>query len=57
MGMREVTSTPPILRGYNTASDGVGKTVKAVYYKVSCANFLRTDGTGATGVMVVYETV
>lgn len=32
------------------------RTIKAQYQKTSLANFVRQDGLGATGVMVIYET-
>lgn len=51
---------PPILsesRGLNTSSDTLCRTLKAVYYKVSLANFIhKQDGFGATGAMAIYET-
>lgn len=32
---------------------GVSRTVKATYYKVSLANFLHTDSRGAGGVLMI----
>ena len=47
--------TPPV-RGCNTELDGTCRTIKAVVYKVSCANFIHTNDWGATGAMLIYET-
>lgn len=44
------------LKGVNPEKDGTSRTLKAVTYKVSVANFLYTNDWGATGAMVVYET-
>ena len=38
------------------SQDGLCRTLKAVAYKVSVANFLYTNDWGATGAMVIYET-
>ena len=35
---------------------GVARTLTARYFKNSVANFLRHDGMGNTGVLVIYET-
>lgn len=35
-------------------SGGVSKTIKAQYWKNSLANFIRQDGTAATGIMEVH---
>jgi len=43
--------------GLNAESDGMCRTLKAVSYKVSLANFLYTNDWGATGAMVIYETI
>lgn len=48
--------TPP-LRGCNTETDGTSRTIKAVIYKTSVANFLHTNDWGATGAMLIYETL
>jgi hypothetical protein len=37
----------------NTTPEGLARTIKAQYYKNGAANFLRTDGFGATGVICV----
>lgn len=50
-----IRNTPLWLRACNTDKDGSARTIKAVMYKVSCANFIHSDGLGATGVMIVYE--
>ena len=34
---------------------GVARTLKTRYFKSSVANFLRHDGMGNTGVMVIYD--
>lgn len=34
---------------------GVARTITARYFKNSVANFLRHDGMGNTGVMVIYD--
>ena len=44
------------LYSLNPEVDGTSRTVKAVMYKVSCANFMHTNDWGATGAMHVYET-
>lgn len=38
----------------NGAVGGVARTLTARYFKNSVANFLRQDGMGNTGVMVIY---
>ena len=38
----------------NGAVGGVARTLTARYFKNSVANFLRHDGMGNTGVMVIY---
>lgn len=38
----------------NGAVGGVARTITARYFKNSVANFLRHDGMGNTGVMVIY---
>ena len=38
---------------FNTASDGTSRTIKANYWKVSRANFIRGVGYGATAVAVI----
>ena len=38
----------------NGAMGGVARTLTARYFKNSVANFLRHDGMGNTGVMVIY---
>lgn len=38
----------------NGAVGGVARTLKTRYFKSSVANFLRHDGMGNTGVMVIY---
>ena len=38
----------------NCAVGGVARTLTARYFKNSVANFLRHDGMGNTGVMVIY---
>ena len=38
----------------NGAVWGVARTITARYFKNSVANFLRHDGMGNTGVMVIY---
>lgn len=43
-------------RGCNPEAEGMSRTLKANYWKVSVANFLHQNGWGATGAMVVYET-
>lgn len=48
------TIVPPIY-GINTESDGNCRAIRAVYYKVSSANFWHTDGRGATGAIEIYE--
>lgn len=40
----------------NTTPEGLARTIKAQYYKNGAANFLRTDGFGATGVICVGDT-
>ena len=40
----------------NGAVGGVARTITARYFKNSVANFLRHDGMGNTGVIVIYET-
>ena len=40
----------------NGAVGGVVRTLTARYFKNSVANFLRHDGMGNTGVLVIYET-
>ena len=40
----------------NGAVGGVARTLTARYFKNSVANFLRHDGMGNTGVLVIYET-
>ena len=35
---------------------GVARTITERYFKNSVANFLRHDGMGNTGVLVIYET-
>lgn len=42
--------------GLNAENDGACRTIKAVYWKTSLANFLHTGDWGATGAKVVYET-
>ena len=39
----------------NGAVGGVARTITARYFKNSVANFLRHDGMGNTGVMVIYD--
>ena len=39
----------------NGAVGGVARTLTARYFKNSVANFLRHDGMGNTGVMVIYD--
>ena len=39
----------------NGAVGGVARTLKTRYFKSSVANFLRHDGMGNTGVMVIYD--
>ena len=39
----------------NGAVWGVARTITARYFKNSVANFLRHDGMGNTGVMVIYD--
>ena len=39
----------------NCAVGGVARTLTARYFKNSVANFLRHDGIGNTGVMVIYD--
>ena len=39
----------------NPEPDGTCRTIKANYYKVSMANFVRRGGYGATGVAVVQD--
>lgn len=39
----------------NGAVWGVARTLTARYFKNSVANFLRHDGMGNTGVMVIYD--
>ena len=39
----------------NGAVGGVVRTLKTRYFKSSVANFLRHDGMGNTGVMVIYD--
>ena len=36
----------------NTVEDGTARTLKSQYYKTGFANFFRTDGFGATGVLI-----
>ena len=38
----------------NGAVGGVARTIKTRYFKSSVANFLRHDGMGNTGVIVIY---
>ena len=38
----------------NGAVGGVARTLKTRYFKSSVANFLRHDGMGNTGVIVIY---
>ncbi len=38
----------------NASTDGTCRTLKANYWKVSCANFIHKDGLGATGI-IEYE--
>ena len=38
---------------FNPEPDGASRTIKANYYKVSMANFVRGGGYGATGVAVI----
>ena len=38
----------------NGAVGGVARTLTTTYFKSSVANFLRHDGMGNTGVMVIY---
>ena len=40
---------------FNPEPDGTSRTIKANYYKVSLANFLRRGGYGATAVAVVQD--
>ena len=40
----------------NATPEGLARTIKAQYYKNGVANFLRTDGFGATGVICVGNT-
>lgn len=42
-------------RVINGAVGGVARTLTARYFKNSVANFLRHDGMGNTGVMVIYD--
>lgn len=37
----------------NPSLGGVSKTIKAQYWKNSLANFIRSDGTAATGIIEV----
>ena len=39
----------------NGAVGGVARTITARYFKNSVANFLRHDGMGNTGVIVIYD--
>ena len=39
----------------NGAVGGVARTITARYFKNSVANFLRHDGMGNTGVMLIYD--
>ena len=39
----------------NGAVGGVARTITARYFKNSVANFLRNDGMGNTGVMLIYD--
>ena len=39
----------------NGAVGGVARTITARYFKNSVANFLRHDGMGNTGVLVIYD--
>lgn len=41
--------------GFNAEADGTYRTLKAVYFKSSMANFVRGGDWGATGVIEVYE--
>lgn len=54
--MKQYEFTPPRIVGFNTEKDKTCQTIKAVYYKVSLANFLRLKDWGATAVAKVYET-
>lgn len=53
--MRKIILTTII--GVNPEQDGTCRTIKAVIFKVSCANFLHTNDWGATGAMCVYDTI
>jgi hypothetical protein len=37
--------------GFNTSADGLCRTLKTTYHKISQANFEHQDGLGATGVI------
>ena len=39
----------------NGAVGGVARTLTTTYFKSSVSNFLRHDGMGNTGVMVIYD--
>lgn len=39
----------------NAEKDGTCRTIKAVSYKTSLANFLHTNDWGATGAIMIYE--
>lgn len=51
-----MNNTPPRIIGCNPENDGTCRTIKAVMYKVSVANFIHTNDWGATGAMAIYET-
>lgn len=44
------------VKAVNPEKDGTCRTIKAVTFKVSVANFMYTNDWGATGAMAVYET-
>lgn len=56
LSMKRSDFTHPRVTGLNTEIDGTCMTIKAVYYKVSLANFLRQKDWGATGVAAIIET-
>ena len=44
------------IKSVNPHADGTSRTIKAVTYKVSVANFFYTNDWGASAAMVIYET-